>query len=97
MIYYGAPQGPKGPPRVQYCPALTPTPLPTPWPGSNLNLDLHLPVTGKCKSQVKICLGAFWADKPMVVWMGAPLPLATRPLPPSEAAGPRSSRGAKHV
>jgi hypothetical protein len=42
------------------------------WPGSNLKLDLHLPVTGRCKSQLKICWGAFWAAKPIVVWMGGP-------------------------
>ena len=49
------------------------------WPGSNLKLDLHLPVTGRCKSQLKICLGAFWTEKPMVT----PLCLPRRRNPPS--------------
>ena len=33
------------------------------WPGPNRKLDLHLPVTGRCRSQLTICLGAFWAAK----------------------------------
>ena len=43
-------------------------------PGSNLKLDLHLPVTGRCKSQLKICWGPFGAAKPSGVegsaWVG---------------------------